>query len=626
VNTPLPGVDEKTDAALLYSETNVTVVSTASVKTTVREAYKILRPSGREHGTLTVYYRSPGEKVINSRGWCIPAQGKDFEVTEKDAVDMAPPFEGGILVTDVRARVIHIPAPDPGNIVGYEYEVDENPLVLKDEWRFQGTDPVRESHYSLTLPPNWEYKSSWMNHPEVKPVQVGGNQWQWTVADIKSIRREEDMPPWQGIAGQMILTYYPAGGATAKNVFSDWQGMGIWYTNLLNGRLEASEQIKQEVAALTANKATTLEKMQALAGFVQHDIRYVAVELGIGGWQPHPASDTFQHRYGDCKDKATLLRSMLREIGVESYHVAINTRRGSITSDTPANNGFNHVITAIKLPDGLQDPSLMATLQLPDAGRVLFFDPTDQLTPFGRIRGPLQSNYALVVTGNGGQLVKLPEQPLTSNSVQRTAKFSLDTSGGLTGEVKEVRVGDRANVERWRLQTVTDNKDRIKPIEEILSGSLSSFQITHAGVVNLEKTDLPLGFNYAFASENYAKNAGDLVLLRPRVLGVKAQGILETKEPRRYPIEFEGPVKDEDTFEIALPAGYKVDDLPPPVDADYSFASYHSKTQAEGNVIRYTRTFEVKELSVPVEKSEELKTFYREIATDERNTAVLKAK
>jgi hypothetical protein len=89
-------------------------------------------------------------------------------------------------------------------------------------------------------------------------------------------------------------------------------------------------------------------------------------------------------------------------------------------------------------------------------------------------------------------------------------------------------------------------------------------------------------------------------------------------------VEFEGPERDTDTFEIALPPGYEVDDLPPPVDAEYSFASYHSKTEARGNVVRYTRVFEVKQLSVPLEKVGELKQLYRLIAGDERNTAVLK--
>ena len=91
-----------------------------------------------------------------------------------------------------------------------------------------------------------------------------------------------------------------------------------------------------------------------------------------------------------------------------------------------------------------------------------------------------------------------------------------------------------------------------------------------------------------------------------------------------YPVEFDGPTKNTDTIEIALPAGYEVDDLPPPVNADYSFASYHSKTELNGNTLKYTRTFEVKELSVPLSKVEDLKKLYRVIAGDERNTAVLK--
>ena len=130
--------------------------------------------------------------------------------------------------------------------------------------------------------------------------------------------------------------------------------------------------------------------------------------------------------------------------------------------------------------------------------------------------------------------------------------------------------------------TVTKNADRIKPIESLLAGSLSSFQITRASVVNLEQTDQPFGFNYTFESDNYAKNAGNLLLVRPRVLGSKSSGILETKEPRKFPLEFEGPLRDTDSFDISLPPGYEVDELPPPTDADYSFGSYHSKTEASG--------------------------------------------
>jgi hypothetical protein len=112
--------------------------------------------------------------------------------------------------------------------------------------------------------------------------------------------------------------------------------------------------------------------------------------------------------------------------------------------------------------------------------------------------------------------------------------------------------------------------------------------------------------------------------VRPRFIGNKSSDLLETKEPRKYPVEFDGPARDTDTFEIILPAGYEVDDLPPPVNAEYSFASYHSKTESSGNTLKYTRTFELKELSVPLSKVDDLKKLYRIIAGDERNTAVLK--
>lgn len=171
---------------------------------------------------------------------------------------------------------------------------------------------------------------------------------------------------------------------------------------------------------------------------------------------------------------------------------------------------------------------------------------------------------------------------------------------------------------------MTNDADRIKPIENVLSGSLSNFRITKASLVNLQHTDQPFVFNYTFEANGYAKMVGDLMLVRPRVIGVKSSGILETKEPRQFPVEFEGPVMDRDNFEITIPAGFVVDDLPPPADVDFSFASYHSKTEAKSNIISYTRTFEVKELSVPVSKAEDLKKFYRIIASDERNTAVLR--
>jgi hypothetical protein len=623
-SAPLPPHDEETDAVLLYSEENVSLQSANSMKVSVRRVYKILRPGGRrEYGEVAVEL-APHKKVSGLQAWCIPVSGKDYHVKEKEAVEVSPDVDGGDLITDVRFRVIRIPAADPGSIVGYEYQTEETPLILQDQWEFQDHIPAVNTRYSLDLPSGWTYVAKWANYPESKPVQTGSNHWQWELSDVKQIRREEAMPPVQGVAGQMIVYFVPP-GEKVTNYFTNWREMGEWYRGLIAGRLDASPEMKQTVAKITASAPTPLAKMQAIAQFIQRNLRYVAIELGIGGFQPHSASETFTHRYGDCKDKTAITISMLHEIGIESYYVIVNSRRGAVTQDTPPHIGaFNHAIVAIRLPEGVSSPSLLAIVQHPKYGRLLIFDPTDELTPFGALGSYLQASYGMLVAPDGGELIQLPTQAAATNTIQRTAKLSLDGNGTLKGDVNEVREGDRAWTERGRLHEATKDADRLSSIEDILSSSLAGFQITHASISNINETDQPFGFNYSFVATSYAKNAGGLILVRPRVLGVKAVGFSKAKQPREYPFEFHAVLLDTDNFDIAIPAGYSIDDLPAPADIDYNFGSYHSSTAVDGGTIHYRRRYEIKQLTVPVNEADKVKDFYQIIAGDERSMVVLK--
>jgi hypothetical protein len=221
-------------------------------------------------------------------------------------------------------------------------------------------------------------------------------------------------------------------------------------------------------------------------------------------------------------------------------------------------------------------------------------------------------------------LIRTPQLPGPSNGTVRTGKLMLDAKGTLKGEVDETLVGDLASNERYAQVEAQSSKDHIKPIEQEMSRSLGLFQIIQANMKNLQSNDQPFGYTYSFVAPGYAKQAGQLMIVRPRIVGTRSSDVLETKEPRRFPVVFPGPEKDTDKFEISLPSGYEVDDLPLPVDVDYGFASYHSKTEVSENTLKYTRTFEIKELTVPMDKMDDLKKFYRVIASDERNTAVLK--
>src|SRR4029077_20078991 len=154
---------------------------------------------------------------------------------------------------------------------------------------------------------------------------------------------------------------------------------------------------------------------------------------------------------------------MLHEIGVESFFISINTVRGGAAPDRPAMiNWFNHEILAVRLPDDMKDPSLVAVLQHPKLGRLLIFDPTDEWTTFGQLRGELQSNYGLLVTPDGGDLIKLPQLPAAMNGVVRTAKLALSANGTLKGDFVEERNGDYGTQQRATLKSVTKDADRVK--------------------------------------------------------------------------------------------------------------------------------------------------------------------
>jgi len=519
----------------------------------------------------------------------------------------------------VRTKLLRIPASVPGNVVAYEWEVEERPYQLTDEWQFEDTVPVREARYTLQLPAGWSYKVTWINHAEQQPSGTNGTT--WVLQDLKPIEIEERMPPWRGIAGRMVVSVQPPNGMPRG--FSSWSELGRWYQDLARDRAEPSAQIKQKVADLTQGSPTALDKMKRLSAFVQDDIRYVAIELGLGGLQPHSAAEVFTHRYGDCKDKATLLKSMLALVGIESDYFIINTERGSITQDTPAHLGFNHVILAVHLPAGIEDPSLLAVSTDTQRGRILFFDPTDPMTPFGNLRGALQANYGLLVTPDGGVLMSTPKLASQLTSIERTAHMTLDANGTLQGDVHEVWSGDRASEQRALAHASNQDTDRIKPVEAVVADSFTSFDILKAAVTAVRVNDQPVEWNYTLEAPHYAKSAGDMILVRPRLLGTKSSALLETPHPRRFPIEFRGAERDSDVFEVELPKGYVVDELPAPVNEDYGFIAYHSKSEAVGHKLRYTRTFEIRDLSVPVDEAARLKELYRIIYQDERAQAVL---
>jgi len=614
---PLPAYKDDVRGVQVYSEQVTRVMESGEIRTTYRKAFRILRSQGRDLGELVVYFDKE-TKLSSLMGWTIPAKGGEYEVKEKDAIETM--LFNDSFYEDTRYKLLRLPEAEPGSVVGFEFEQRHRPFALEDVWSFQKDIPTRKARYMLVLPAGWEMKAHWRNHPEVQPSGSGGS-YIWEVADVPEIKSEPSMPTVRAVAARLAVVLIPPSAAKGTS-HGSWNDVGKWYAGLTSGRRTSSPEIQRKVAELTRGATSPLDKIRALAAFAQRDVRYVAIEIGIGGYQPNYAASVFNNKYGDCKDKVTLLSTMLRDIGMESHYVVVHTERGYVARDFASMNNFNHVVLAIKVPDSLETKDLHSVVTHPKLGRLLIFDPTDSRTPVGYLPPSLQSNHGLLVTEEGGEMIDLPLQQPVANQLQRVGNLKLDPDGTLSGEVREVRFG--ANAVEYRAELIAMEKpQRVQKMESFLSTFLTGFTLNDYQVENLEEYDKELIVKYSFTAKGYAKSAGPLTLIRPRVFGSKSGGIFDLKE-RRYAVELDAPTLHTDEFRITLPDGMVADELPPPVNATSGAISYSSASTFENKVLQYKRTYKIEQVYLPLPSLEEWNKVNRRIVADERSSAVLK--
>jgi hypothetical protein len=616
VSAPAGTYSDKTSAVVLLDERTITVKDNGEIKTNRRLAVKVLRPEGKQYAVFGTAF-DPDTRLAFLKAWSFPPGQPEYEIKEKEAVESS--YTADALYSEVRRKVLTPPAAGPGTVAGYEYEQRGRPFLLQHIWDFQQRIPVRKARLILQLPPGWEFQSVWRNFPG-KPPSQAGNQWTWELDNVAPVETEPLMPAWSAVAGHLALTYLSAGQAGKSH--ASWRDVAAWYSSLAAPRLTATPDLALKTAEVIASSPTQWKKIEVLAAFVQQQIRYVAIPIGIGSHQPHAASQILANRYGDCKDKATLLKAMLRQAGIDSFYVLVNSERGSVNPEFASVLNFDHVILAIRLPPD-KEGVLYATFKHPVVGDLIAFDPTDALTPLGMLPAPEQAAHGLLVLDDGGDLIQLPQLPPGASRLIRSGALKLQPDGSLTGFVQETRWGGFASAAREAYRRA-ERLTQTRILETFLAQSLGSFEVTKGSIESLGGTGI-LTLNYTFVSPRYAKATGPMLLLRPRVLGLKATQFGERKD-RQHPIQLESTSVESDLFEIELPEGYDVDELPAAVTADYPFASYGSKTEIKDRTLRYERHLTINQLEIPQSSFDAVWTFNRLISADELSYAVLRKK
>jgi hypothetical protein len=608
----------ETNAVVLLEDITYTVAPDGSAVEHHRHIVKILRPQGREEGIVAVPF-DKDSKILSMHVWSIGPDGHEYAVKDNEMVEYGYPGQGNFFV-DLKIRAANAPGRDPGGIVAYELEQRDHAYLTEKTWFFQNDLPHVNQSFTLELPPGFTHGTVWAHSKEVSAVDLEHQRWRWEMKDTPAIDLDH-VPlrpsPW-ALAGRMTVHY--AGPTLTAPTEGSWQSIGEWYQSISKDRLAATPEIAAKAKELTADKADFYDKTEAVAEFVQKQVRYFVIEMGIGGYQPHYAGDIFRNRYGDCKDKATLLTAMLSTVGIHGALVMVDHRRGVIDPDAPSIVG-DHMIAAIEIPKGYSSPKLRSVVTSKTGRQYLIFDPTWEKTAFGQLEHNLQGGYGVLVEGSESQIIQFPVLSPDLNTIRRTASFQLQPDGTLKGTVTEKRFGDLSE-DRRSLYTMGDAKQQSQFLDRVLGQDFTSFTVSDVKVQNAEALNKDLTTTYVLAADRFGKSMGPLLMIRPRVLGTDS--LHTDQKKRRVPINLNETMQEHDDYTIELPPGYAIDEIPDPVKLDLGFASYESSSSVKDNVLHYTRTYTVREVTLPADKYSDVQKLAGVIAADEQRNAVLK--
>lgn len=618
----VPTYEKDVPAVVLHDEQQVTLGSDGKLVTTENYAIKLINREGRGIAVARAFYLVTSGKVREIEAWLIRPNGTTKYYDKKTVIDIISDKddvynEGRVKIIDASDDI------EIGGVFGYTVVSEESPLFYQDIWSFQGRLPTLLSRYSLSLPSGWNASSITFNTNEIKPL-VNGTSYTWEMRNLAPIPPEPMSPSVINLAPRVSINYAPDNKSQGVNrAFSNWTDVSRWATEMHTPQVLLSDEIAIKAKELTAKAKTELEKIRAIGNFVQN-LQYISIDIGVGhgnGYRPRPSTQVFNRGYGDCKDKANLMRAMLRTLNIDAYPIAIYSGDPTFVREQWASpRQFNHCIIAVKVSSETYAPTI---IEHPKLGRLLIFDATDSYTPVGDLPDYLQGSYALIIAGEDGGLAKMPVTPPDTDLLERNIEVNLSETGEIKGKISEKTKGQTSTVFRREIRELSA-PDYRKAVEGWLSRGASGAQL-----LNIESQDKEseAGFdlNVEFSVPRYAQIMQNrLLVFKPVIVG-RRNAVFLTENKRNHPIEMRANALRE-TVVFALPANFSVDELPDEINLDTPFGKYSTKYEITNGNLRFTRFLSTNRMTIPVEKYNLVKDFYTKILAAEQSPVVLMKK
>ena len=557
------------DAITLVNYTFVRVQSSGLSSTFRQLGVKVYSDRGVEaFRSFPIQYSPTRQEVRIVRARVTKPDGSMVESYGDTDRNMNEPWSG--MYYDVRAKILSFPALAKGDTLELQYRLEDTAQdnLLSDYWGdvdfVQGMAPILRYQFYVDMPASrplyWNQGSLPKAMAEKQEdLKNGRTLYRWNMKSVPKITPEPQMPGYAEVASTLHVSTYKT-----------WDQVGRYYWGLVRDQLTPTDELRQTVDRVLkpVNRKDELAVTRALYDFVVTNTRYVALEFGIHGYKPYRVDRILARRFGDCKDKASLIHALLKIAGVDSRLVLLRMRTLGALSPEPASlAAFNHAIVYVPKFD-------------------LYLDGTAEFTGARELPSADHLANALIVEPEGNsRFLTTPEARAADNAVDLTFEVALKADGSAELQGKSRVTGASASGYRRSYQSVATRKSTF---EEGWGQIFPGLTVQKMAVSDLSKLEADVSLDYTLAVPRYAEVLGSGGL-RAYPYG-SGRGYAQSYAPltrRQYDLVLDGPWTNTFHVRYSLPPGFTPGALPPDVEETSPFGHLKLSHSVENGKILF---------------------------------------
>jgi hypothetical protein len=599
---------EDANSVVRYAMEDITVDGPGDITIKRRKIITVLNEKANDEATVVLQYSKKYNSIGSFEMRIYNAEGNVIKKYHKTDMYERSAVSNSTILSDERLLVVGHSIASYPTTIEIIYDTRFKSATDIGDWYIQDDEQsVQNSYCHLTINNNagFKYQNKYITAKPVKTTDGNNDIYSWHVANLKAIKIERGAKSWR-ILPRVYFNASKFIFYSTEGDFSSWQSFGKWIKSLNADVCTLSPQRVAEIQKMTADIKTDKEKVKFLYEYMQQNMRYVSIQLGIGGMKPFAATFVDDKKYGDCKALSNYMYALLQAVNIPANYAIINAGANAEPAEPGfPRNAFNHVILCVPLK-----------------GDTTWLECTSNTQQFGKLGSFTENRRALLITGDGGVLVNTPKSVAEDNQLNGEVHIKLDAEGGAKAQVKLVTTGEyRDDYLGVAYLKADDQKEAVIKLLKIKQPRALSFNpVSDKNGVK----EVALDIDYDRFCDVMA---GNKQFYRPRVFDI--WGVtLPAIEKRKTDFYFKQPMIENCVTTIELPDGFEIESLPVNQSFKFTYGSFDVKYvyDAAKNQVVSTSNFNLTNHVIPSAKYTELQQYMENIAKAQNKKLVIRKK